>query len=73
MKHLTRRQRDVLQALIGFVNEKGYAPSIRELGDITGLRSSSTVHDYLERLETRGYITREPSNPRTIRILRRAV
>lgn len=70
---LTRRQRDVLQVLSDYIDKHGYSPTVRDIADITGHRSTSTVHGLLDRLEQNGYISREPSSPRTIRVLRRAV
>ena len=42
---------------------KGISPSVREIGEAVGLRSSSTVHGHLRRLESKGYIRRDPLNP----------
>lgn len=49
--------------------EKGYPPSVREIGKAVGLKSSSTVHGYLARLEEAGLIKRDPTKPRAIDIL----
>ncbi len=49
--------------------ENGYPPSVREIGVAVGLRSSSTVHAYLDMLEDRGLIRRDPAKPRAIDIL----
>lgn len=51
------------------VREKGYPPSVREIGEAVGLASSSTVHGHLERLEKKGFIRRDPTKPRAIEIL----
>ena len=48
---------------------KGYPPSVREICDAVGLKSTSTVHGYLERLEKKGLIRRDPTKPRAIEIL----
>ena len=48
------------------VQEKGYPPSVREICDATGLRSTSTVHAHLKRLEKRGLISRDSMKPRAI-------
>lgn len=49
--------------------EKGYPPSVREIAQAVGLKSSSTVHGYLKRLEEDGLIKRDPAKPRAIDIL----
>ena len=49
--------------------EKGYPPSVREIGKAVGLKSSSTVHGYLAKLEEAGLIKRDPTKPRAIDIL----
>lgn len=69
---LTRRQKDVLNALDNYTKEKGYAPSIREIAEIVHLASSSTVYGHLEKLKENGYVTWEPSQPRTLRIIKTA-
>lgn len=69
MQELTERQRQVLDFIKEQVREKGYPPSVREIGDAVGLRSSSTVHGHLKRLESKGYIRRDPTKPRAIEIL----
>jgi repressor LexA len=69
MRELTERQRQVLEFIKGQVREKGYPPSVREIGEAVGLRSSSTVHGHLRRLESKGYIRRDPTKPRAIEII----
>lgn len=67
---LTRRQRQVLEFIARKIRERGYPPSVREIGEGVGLRSSSTVHGHLNRLEDKGYIRRDPTKPRAIELLR---
>jgi repressor LexA len=55
---LTKKQKKVLNAIEEFIFEKGYSPSIRELGKKLGLSSPATVHNYLLALEKKGYIKR---------------
>lgn len=55
---LTKKQKKVLNVLEEFVLEKGYSPSVRELGKKLGLSSPATVHNYLLVLEKKGYIKR---------------
>ncbi len=50
------------------IQERGFPPSIREIGQAVGLKSSSSVHGYLVRLENKGLIRRDPAKPRTIEV-----
>lgn len=63
------RQQEIFQYIKAFLLEKGYPPSVREIGKAVGLQSSSTVHGYLTQLERRGLIKRDPTKPRAIDIL----
>jgi repressor LexA len=69
-KGLTKRQREILTYLMDTMQERGYPPSVREIGAALGLTSSSTVHSHLAALEKKGYIHRDPSKPRAIEILK---
>lgn len=69
MKKLSKRQKDILDFIKAKVKEKGYPPSVREIGEAVGLASSSTVHGHLTRLEKKGLIRRDPTKPRAIEIL----
>jgi repressor LexA len=66
---LSPRQIEILQYIQRITKEKGYPPSVREIGRAVGLSSSSTVHGHLAQLESKGYIRRDPSKPRAIEIL----
>ncbi|OIQ61676.1 LexA repressor [Moorella thermoacetica] len=59
----------VLNYIRHFIDINGYPPSIRDICKATGLRSSSTVYNYLNKLEEKGYIRRDPSRSRAIEIL----
>lgn len=69
MKALSTKQVAILDYIKEQVSQKGYPPSIREIGERVGLASSSTVHGHLARLERKGYIRRDPTKPRAIEIL----
>ncbi|MRH42621.1 transcriptional repressor LexA [Aquibacillus halophilus] len=69
MTKLSKRQEAILQYIKDQVLDKGYPPSVREIGEAVGLASSSTVHGHLSRLEKKGYIRRDPTKPRAIEIL----
>ena len=60
------RQAQIYEVIKSFLMEKGYPPSVREIGKIVGLKSSSTVHGYLAKLEEAGKIVRDPTKPRAI-------
>jgi len=67
-KQLTARQRQMLDAIRDFILDKGYCPSIRELGPMLGISSLRGVTIHLEALERKGWITRE-NKSRSIRVL----
>lgn len=69
MKGLTSREAAILAVIKKSIRQKGYPPAVREIGQIVGLSSSSTVHNYLKRLEEKGYLRRDPTKPRAIEIL----
>jgi repressor LexA len=66
---LTGRQRQILDLIGATVRERGYPPSVREIGDAVGLSSPSTVHSHLSALERAGYLRRDPTKPRAIEII----
>lgn len=63
---LTARQRRVLEVIRTSVTERGYPPSIREIGDAVGLTSTSSVAHQLRALERKGYLRRDPNRPRAV-------
>ena len=65
---LTERQRQTLQFIADMVAERGYPPSVREIGEALGLASSSTVHSHLQALQRKGYLKIDPTKPRAIEI-----
>jgi repressor LexA len=69
MTKISKRQQDILDFIKDEVRAKGYPPSVREIGEAVGLASSSTVHGHLSRLESKGFIRRDPTKPRAIEIL----
>lgn len=69
VSQLTSRQEAILDFIRKNVYEKGYPPSVREIGEAVGLASSSTVHGHLERLQQKGYIRRDPTKPRALELL----
>ena len=65
---LTTRQRQVLEFIDAEVRQRGYPPSVREIGEAVGLSSPSTVHAHLAALQDKGYLRRDPSKPRAIEV-----
>ncbi len=65
---LTARQRSILAFIVEAQQERGYPPSVREIGEAVGLTSPSTVHTHLGTLQRRGYIRRDPTKPRAIEV-----
>jgi repressor LexA len=63
---LTDRQRRVLEVIRASVVERGYPPSIREIGDAVGLTSTSSVAHQLRTLERKGFLRRDPNRPRAV-------
>jgi repressor LexA len=72
VSQLSDRQRQVLDFVRATVAERGYPPSVREIGEAIGLSSPSTVHSHLSALVKAGAIRRDPSKPRAIEILEEA-
>jgi repressor LexA len=65
---LTDRQRSILEFLEATMRERGFPPSVREIGAAVGLNSPSTVHSHLAQLEAAGYLRRDPTKPRAIEV-----
>jgi repressor LexA len=66
---LTRRQKDVLDFLVGFINRKGYSPSFVEIGKSLGLTSLATVHKHIGTLEKKGFIRRSYNRSRSVEVV----
>lgn len=67
-KKQSSRQLDVLKYIYKQVEERGYPPTVREIGEAVNLSSTSTVHGHLSRLEKKGFILRDPTKPRAIEL-----
>ncbi|MCC2660299.1 MAG: SOS-response transcriptional repressor, LexA [Arthrobacter sp.] len=68
-KGLTIRQKKILETIQRSVNDNGYPPSMREIGDTVGLASLSSVTHQLSQLEKLGYLRRDPKRPRAMEVL----
>ena len=69
MTDLTERQRQVLEFIDAEVRDRGYPPSVREIGEAVGLSSSSTVHAHLAALQDKGFLKRDPTKPRAMELV----
>jgi repressor LexA len=67
-QQLTERQQEILRYIERTVGERGYPPSVREIGEAVGLASPSTVHSHLHTLQRLGYLRRDPTKPRAIEV-----
>ena len=67
---LNKREKAILKVIEKGVAQKGYPPSVREIGKAVGLRSTATVHGYLAKLEEKGYIKKEQQKGRTLKLLK---
>lgn len=63
------RRKEIMVFLESYIENHGYSPTVREIGQAVGLKSSSPVHSHLYILNELGYITWNPNIPRTIRII----
>jgi repressor LexA len=70
---LTKRQQEIFEFIRKYSAKYGYPPTVRDIGKAVGLASSSTVHAHLANLEKIGLLRRDPSKPRAIELLDRAV
>jgi repressor LexA len=70
---LTKRQQEIFDFIKRYSSRHGYPPTVRDIGKAVGLASSSTVHAHLANLEKVGLLRRDPSKPRAIELLDKAV
>ena len=63
------RQDKILEFIRSEVERRGFPPSVREICDAMGIKSTSTVHGHLRRLENRGLLVRDPTKPRAIEVV----
>lgn len=66
---LTKRQHSILEYIEREMRERGYPPSVREIGAEVGLTSPSSVHSHLATLQRHGYLLRDPDRPRALKVL----
>jgi len=66
---LTKRQKQILDFIIGFIEENGYAPTYQEIGDYFDLSSPATIHQHIKALEDKGYLKSEYNAKRSLEVL----
>src|SRR5688572_25116456 len=64
---LTDRQQQILDFITGSINERGFPPTLREIGEHFGIKSTNGVNDHLKALEKKGYLRREDLKSRAMR------
>lgn len=69
MSKMSKNQEAILRCIQKSLLDRGYPPSVREIGQAIGLKSSSTVHGHLAKLEKAGYIRKDKDKPRAIEII----
>jgi repressor LexA len=67
-EQLTGKRRQILEVIETSLRDRGYPPSVREIGEAVGLTSSSSVHAHLETLQKQGYLRKDPTKPRAIEV-----
>jgi repressor LexA len=71
MQGLTKRQAQTLDFIKQSIEERGYPPTLREIGESMGIRSTNGVNDHLRALERKGYLSREDMKSRALRLVSR--
>src|SRR5512134_1556177 len=66
MDGMTDRQLEVLRFIADQIEDNGYPPTIREIGEALDIRSTNGVNDHLKALERKGYLTRDPIKSRAL-------
>ncbi|WP_052158663.1 LexA family transcriptional regulator [Halobacillus sp. BBL2006] len=69
MNELSDKKKSILIFIEKTIRERGYSPSVREIGDHVGLSSSSTVHKHIQTLIEMGYLIKDNHSPRTLRMV----
>ena len=68
-ENLTKRQREILDFVNDFIEDKGYAPSYREIGTAFNLSSTATVAEHIQGLQSKGYLKTDPNEARSIEVI----
>ena len=65
---LTEREREIYDFILANIRNEGYAPSVRDICNALDMKSTSTVHTYLARLEQKGFIQKDAGKSRSLRV-----
>ena len=68
MEKLTAKEQLVYDYIVDTIRREGYSPSVRDIATAVDMKSTSTVHHYIRRLEEKGYIQKESGKSRTLRV-----
>lgn len=68
MEKLTPKEQLVYDFIVDTIRREGYSPSVRDITQAVNMKSTSTVHHYINRLEAKGYIQKESGKSRTLRV-----
>lgn len=66
---MTDRESQIYDTIRDYISANGYPPTVREIGSLVGLKSSSVVHYYLLKIRDKGYVSFVPGKPRTLRVI----
>lgn len=69
---MDERHKDTLRHIENYIEENGFPPTVRELAELLGMKSTSTIQRYLEILEKEGYIERRTALPRAIKVINKS-
>src|ERR1041384_4020380 len=69
MQGLTKRQEQTLDYIRQSIEQRGYPPTLREIGEYMGIRSTNGVNDHLRALERKGYLRREDMKSRALKLV----
>lgn len=67
---MTKRQQEIVNIIIDYIEREGISPTVREIGTLAGLKSSSTAHNHIKALEKEGYIQMIKASPRSMKIIK---
>lgn len=67
---MTQRQREILLIINNYIENEGISPTVREICDVSGLKSTATVHFHIKALQKEGYIKMKQGSARSIRIVK---
>ncbi len=68
MSKLTDKEKQIYDYISSMIEANGYSPSVRDIKNAVGIKSTSTVHMYLQKLEDKGFIQKEQGKSRTLRV-----